>query len=195
MIVGYSWGALLAMLYLIEQQHREWPSIDRVALLSPAPITRLWRDEFEDNLATRQRSDVVQAMRAELAASGVRETDPDAFRQRSFELSVAGYFADPRRAQSLTPFRVMSRAQQSVWASLGDFDLRDALQATAHDTTRAVRLPVLVVHGRQDPIPLASAIATADSLEGTLVLIDDCGHVPYVEQPQAMFAAMLPFLL
>ena len=183
------------MLYLIErQQHRTWPTVDRVALLSPAPITRTWRDEFEANLATRQRSEKVQTMRAELSASGARETNPDAFRQRSFELGVAGYFADPSRAQSLTPFRVMSRAQQSVWASLGDFDLRDALRATAHDTTRAVRLPVLVVHGRQDPIPLASAIATAELLEGTLVLIEDCGHVPYVEQPQAMFAAMLPFL-
>ena len=34
-------------------------------------------------------------MREELAASGLREQDPDAYRQRTFELSVAGYFADP----------------------------------------------------------------------------------------------------
>ncbi len=194
-VVGYSWGALLAMLYHIEQQQQPaWPSLGRLAVLSPAPVTRVWRDEFENALAARQRGEGVQALRDELHASGLRETDIDAFRQRSFEISVAGYFADPRRAKSLTPFRVMSRAQQSVWASLGDFDLRDALKSATMDGSRAVQLPVLVVHGRQDPIPLASASAVAEALDAKLVLLDDCGHVPYVEQPQMMFAAMLPFL-
>ena len=186
-VVGYSWGALLAMLYAVTQRGEpSWPSIGRLALISPAPISRLWRTAFEAELAARQRGPVVQALRAELAASGLRESDPGAYRQRSFELSVAGYFADPHRAESLTAFRVTGRVQQSVWDSLGDFDLRDAL--------RAVHLPVLVVHGRDDPIPLASAESVSSCLEGTLVVLDDCGHVPYVEQPQALFAALQPFL-
>lgn len=186
-VVGYSWGALLAMLYAITQRSEPaWPSISRLALISPAPISRQWRTAFEEELTARQRGPVVQALRAELAASGLRESDPGAYRQRSFELSVAGYFADPHRAQSLTAFRVTGRVQQSVWESLGDFDLRDAL--------RAVHLPVLVVHGRDDPIPLASAESVSACLEGTLVVLDDCGHVPYVEQPQALFAALQPFL-
>lgn len=186
-VVGYSWGALLAMLYAVTQRREpSWPSIGRLALISPAPISRRWRTVFEAELAERQRGPVVQALRAELAASGLRESDPGAYRQRSFELSVAGYFADPHRAESLTAFRVTGRVQQSVWDSLGDFDLRDAL--------RAVHLPVLVVHGRDDPIPLASAESVSACLEGTLVVLDDCGHVPYVEQPQALFAALQPFL-
>lgn len=185
-IVGYSWGALLAMLYAVEQSSRDWPAIGRLALISPAPITRAWRDAFEAELAARQRGPVIQTLRSELAASGLRERDAAAYRQRSFELSVAGYFADPRRAEALTPFRVTGKVQQSVWDSLGDFDLRARL--------RAVRLPVLVVHGRNDPIPLASADAVADALAGTLVVLDDCGHVPYVEQPAALFNAMQRFL-
>lgn len=125
-------------------------------------------------------------MREALAASGLRETDAVAYRQRGFELSVAGYFADPARATALTPFRVTGRVQQSVWASLEDFDLRDAL--------RAVHCPTLVIHGRQDPIPLESAEAVATALSAQLVVLDDCGHVPYVEQPEALFAAIRTFL-
>ncbi len=190
-LVGYSWGALLAMLYCIEasQSDGAMPMPERLILISPAPITRAWRNDFETELAARLRGPEIQALRAELAASGLRESDPVAYRQRSFELSVAGYFADPSRAEALTPFRVTGRVQQSIWDSLGDFDLRPALSAL----TRAVRLPVLVVHGVADPIPLASAQAVAEALQARFVELPSCGHVPYVEQPQALFEAMARF--
>jgi proline iminopeptidase len=189
-IVGYSWGALLAMLYAVEGANtvHDVPFVPpaRLVLISPAPITRAWRDEFEEALAERGRSEAIQTMRAELTSSGLREHDPAAYRQRSFELSVAGYFADPSKSVALTPFRVTGKVQQSVWASLGEFDLREGL--------RGVHCPSLVVHGRQDPIPLASATAAAEALGAELVVLDDCGHVPYVEQPDALFAAIRRFL-
>ena len=127
-------------------------------------------------------------MRDELAASGLRERDPAAYRHRSFELSVAGYFADPRAARDLTPFRVTGRVQQSVWDSLGDYDL------VADPELRAITTPTLIVHGRQDPIPLESSEQCASALRATLVVLDQCGHVPYVEQPHALFAAIEEFL-
>ena len=73
-----------------------------------------------------------------------------------------------------------------MWGSLGDFDLRSTLPE--------VTAPGLVVHGRQDPIPLASSEAVADALDARLVVLEDCGHVPYVEQPQSLFDAIREFL-
>lgn len=186
-LVGYSWGALLAMLYAVEAAAgRAGPVPARMVLLDPAPATRAFRDQFEAEFARRQASPDISALREELAASGLRESDPAAYRQRTFELSVAGYFADPARARDLTPFRVTGRVQQSVWESLGEFDLVTPL--------RDLRVPSLVVHGRQDPIPLASAAAVADALSAEVLWLDDCGHVPYVEQPERMFAAVRTFL-
>jgi proline iminopeptidase len=188
-LVGYSWGAMLALLYAIETSRStvDAPQPRALALIDPAPLTRAHRATFEAAFAERSAGDVVRRMRDELAASGLRERDPDAYRQRAFELSVAGYFADPTRARDLTPFRVVGRIQQQVWDSLGDFDLvRDAAE---------VRVPdALVVHGRQDPIPLASSEAGARALGGRFVVLDECGHVPYVEQPAALFAALDEFL-
>lgn len=186
-LVGYSWGAMLAMLYaLAAATGRVSPRVDRLVLISPAPINRAWRAEFDAEFTRRQTGETVAAMRAELQASGLRERDPDAFKQRSFELSVAGYFADPSRVHDLTPFRVTGRVQQSVWESLGEFDLQAGL--------RQLQVPALVVHGRQDPIPLASAQACAAALGAEGVWLDDCGHVPYVEQPAQLFAAVEDFL-
>ena len=186
-IVGYSWGGLLAMLYAVEAAaERVQPPPARLALIDPAPITRSARLAFEQELARRQAGPEVAALRAELQASGLRERDPDAYRQRAFEISVAGYFADPARAADLTPFRVTGRVQQSIWQSLGDYDLRASLAS--------VRLPTLVVHGRQDPIPLASSEEAARALGTTCVVIEGSGHVPYVEQPGQLFPLLRAFL-
>jgi proline iminopeptidase len=190
-IVGYSWGGLLAMLVAIEaadgsSAHLAFPPIKSLILIDPAPVNREQRGEFEREFTARQQGPVIQRMRAELAESGLRESDPAAYKQRSFELSVAGYFADPTRARDLTPFRVVGRVQQSVWASLGDFDLRPALAK--------LDLPALVIHGRQDPIPLASSESVAQALGARLVVLENCGHVPYVEQPQSLFDAVRRFL-
>jgi proline iminopeptidase len=51
-----------------------------------------------------------------------------------------------------------------------------------------------VIHGRQDPIPLASSEAAANALRARFVVIDGAGHVPYVEQPAALFSAIRSFL-
>jgi proline iminopeptidase len=186
-IVGYSWGALLAMLYAIEAAAgRVAPRPARLALIDPAPVTREHRDAFEAEFARRQAGPGIAALRAELLASGLRERDPGAFRQRTFELSVAGYFADPRRARDLTPFRVTGRVQQSIWRSLGDYDLRAGLAT--------LRVPSFVAHGRQDPIPLASSEEVARALGTECLVLDDCGHVPYVEQPDLLLPPLLRFL-
>lgn len=188
-IVGYSWGALLAMLYASEAARGDGlPRHGAMVLIDPAPVTRQYRNEFEREFARRNNSAGVATLREELAASGLRERDPEAYRQRNFELSVAGYFADPRSARDLTPFRVTARVQQSVWESLGDFDL------LADGRLATVRTPTLILHGRQDPIPLASSQAAARAMKAELVIIEDCGHVPYVEQPGALFPPIDAFL-
>lgn len=187
-IVGYSWGAMLGLLYAIEQRgnpHLRAP--DRMALISPAPLTREYRRQFEAEFTRRQQSPEIQRMREELAASGLRERDMEAYRQRAFELGVAGYFSDPRKAKDLTPFRVVGRVQQSVWESLGDFNLISDL--------KGIKISTIIITGRDDPIPFASSSEGASALGTNLVVLDECGHVPYVEQPEKLFTALDPYLM
>jgi proline iminopeptidase len=173
-LVGYSWGALLALLYTLEHPDR----VARLALVSPAPATASERLVFQQRFAEMGRRPSVEALRARL--------DP-ANRQHRFALAVAGYFADPARALELTPFIVRQSAEQAVWRSLGnDYDLRPRLGE--------IDVPAFVAHGDEDPIPITTARATAEALRARFVPLAHCGHASYVEAPEQLFPSLRAFL-
>jgi proline iminopeptidase len=181
-LLGYSWGGLLALLYAIE--HRD--SVERLALVAPAPASARERAEFERRFAERTNSPELQAAREALRRSGLKHRDPEQYRRRLFELSVAAYFADPARAGELTPFRVTERTQRAVWESLGDYDVSGALARLAVDA--------LVLHGRHDPLPLHSSERIARILGARLLVFERSGHAPHVEEHHRFVAALDAFL-
>ncbi len=181
-LLGYSWGGLLAQLFATEHPER----VGRLALVSAAPVHAGARREFQQRLSERMAAPEIVRARDELRQSGLRESDPEAYRKRAFELSVAGYFAHPARARGLTPFRVTGRTQQAVWSSVSDYDIRDKLASLS--------VPALVLHGQHDAISVSSAEETASLLGAELVVFEHSGHVPYVEEPHKFVAALDAFL-
>lgn len=183
-LCGYSWGGLLALLYLLEHPGR----VERLALVSPAAIAIEYRRQFEAEFARRMAVPEIQRERDALRASGLRARDPAAYQRRAFELSVAGYFRDYRDARNLTSFRVNARTQQAVWDSLGDYDLRPRLRQLPLPAPRS-----LVLHGTYDPIPLTGARELAELLGAGLTELP-VGHCPHVEATDELVRVLDDFL-
>ncbi len=184
-LLGYSWGGLLALLYASEHPARA----GALALLAPAAGWGDYQRRFKEELARRSGAEPVRRMRAELDASGLKERDPAAYRQRRFDLSVAGYFRDPRDALDSTPFVVQAQAREATWASLRGHgpELRRRLAT--------LTAPTLILHGRHDPIPLAWAEELAELMPASrLVVLEQSAHVPHVEEPERTFAEIRRFL-
>lgn len=179
---GYSWGGLLALLYAIQHPER----IERLLLIAPAPAHASGRAEFQRRMSEAASRPAVQALRAELIER-MPTVDAETARRWRFALAITGYFVEPRRALELTPFRVLQRIEEAIWRSLADYDLRPQLE-------RLVGLPILIVHGEQDVIPIATAEETARLVGAELVRLPACGHVPYIEAPGPLFAAIERFL-
>ena len=186
-LCGYSWGGLLAILYLLEHPD----NVERLALVSPAGIAAEYRQQFEEEFARRMSSPEIVHEREALRASGLRERDPAAYQRRAFELSVAGYFRDFRDAKNLTPFRVTARTQQAVWDSLGEYDLRPRIKELASGILPAS----CIIHGTADPIPIASSRELAGLMGGGADLVElPVGHCPHVEATDEFVRALDGFL-
>ncbi|HYL22380.1 MAG TPA: alpha/beta fold hydrolase [Gemmatimonadales bacterium] len=185
-LLGYSWGGLLAVLYALEHPDR----IARLALVSAAPVTAAWRDEFERRFAARMAQPWIARSRAELTALGLAQSDPERYRRIAFALSVAGYFRDPSHAREMTPFRVTERTRRAVWDSLGEYDLRERIRQTFPDGAAPRSL---LLHGIYDPMPIEAARETA-ALLSTGVLELATGHAPHVEATEDFVRALDTFL-
>jgi pimeloyl-ACP methyl ester carboxylesterase len=185
-LCGYSWGGLLAVLYLLEHPAR----VERLALVSPASPTAEYRRQFEEEFARRMQAPEIKRERDALRASGLRERDPQAYQRRAFELSVAGYFRDFHDAKNLTPFRVVARTQDEVWKSLDNYDLRPRLRELASHMPRP---PSLIMHGTFDPLPIVGSRELAAILHAPLRELA-VGHCPHVEATEDFVRALDDFL-
>jgi proline iminopeptidase len=100
------------------------------------------------------------------------------------------YFADRARAKPLVEALDLDSFNDAVFWSvtpqmMAGLDLREAM--------KKVKAPVLVIHGKQDP--LESAQEVHEAFPGSrLVMIDRAGHFPWIEQPAAFYAALTAFL-
>ena len=71
--------------------------------------------------------------------------------------------------------------------SADDYDLLPGL--------RRLRIPTLLIHGEHDLIPLDIARRIATAIPGSrLVVLADCGHFGYMEQPDRVHAVIAEFL-
>jgi proline iminopeptidase len=184
-LLGYSWGGLLALLYASQYPDR----VRALPLVAPATGWGDYHRRFQEEFNRRSGAAEVKRMRAELDASGLEQQDSTTYWQRRFILSVAGYFRDPRNARDVTPFVVQEQARQATWASLKGFgpELRRSLET--------LQVPTLILHGRYDPIPMDWVEELAAVMpEARLVVLEESGHLPYVEQAERTFAELRGFL-
>lgn len=182
-VLGFSWGALLAVLHAIG--HRE--HLARLVLVSPAPMHAA---------ASRSILRALEAARARPAARDVEShaghqaiaASTEALRaQARFVARIACCLAHPEQAWDLSPVDAREDVVRAVWESLGDYDLRPRL-----GNLRG--LPTLVVAGAEDPVVSATVTDTAERLGARLALVDRCGHAPFFEAPNIFTEIVASFL-
>lgn len=175
-LLGFSWGALLALLYALDHPAR----VARLVLVAPVPPHAGASVDVQRNLARAAARPEVEALRARLAAAG----DTAATR---FALRIAPCFADPALALALTPVDTREDVADAVSRSLGRFDVRPRLPALRG-------LPAQIVYGVHDPIATAHVRETATLLGAAVAALEHAGHAPFVEAPEAFLAAVTGFL-
>lgn len=84
---------------------------------------------------------------------------------------------------------LMGEMARSVGA-IGQFNQQTAMLARpdSHDDLRGLRVPTLLICGKQDPVtPVSDHEAMAACVPGSrFVVIENCGHLSTIEQPEAV---------
>lgn len=103
----------------------------------------------------------------------------------------------PDHARDPVLVKLMADMARSVGAR-GQFNQQTAMLARpdSHADLARMRAPTLVMCGRQDPVtPLADHEAMAACMPGAqLTVIEDCGHLSTIEQPETVTAELTRWL-
>ncbi len=167
-VMGHSGGGAVALTYALEFPER----VSHLILLSSAA---LWSDPSPlrtDTGFPNTEEEMRERMREEVARA-VRH--PEIFGRAMDELLPRMRFS-PQRLRWV------------VTVGAKTYDIRDRLSE--------IRVPTLIVHGRQDTrVPLERAEELHRGIRGSqFVVLDDCGHWPHVEKRAEFVAAVKEFL-
>ena len=190
-LVGHSWGVVPAILYAMQHPER----VARILLVGTIPAKRSGLlDAFKVMAAGRDSATTLRM--AEL--SRIRATKPDDLQacREYFQLWFTPFFgvrdAAARMkgdvcAGSPESLRNKQNVDRFTFASLGDWNWTTSLGDVA--------VPTLIIQGELDPLPIEDARKWAAAMPNARLLeLKGIGHFPYVEAPDAFFAAVDRFL-
>jgi proline iminopeptidase len=196
-LLGHSWGAVLALEYAIRYPH----NVSGLILMNPAPVSvadlAVMRSSYSAKLGSE-----LERQREIVAGDAYRQGDPAAVAARyrihfkpavkdpeQYEKLMArmeGIFHSQGTEGILKARRVEDRLMLDTWQK-AEYDLLPILSR--------LRISTLVIAGDQDFIPVEVAQHIAESMASAkLVTIRDCGHFSYLECPGEVRAAIRQFL-
>jgi len=186
-LMGHSWGGLLAIHYAL----RYGEHLQSLLLLnSISASSELWQEE-EKRLAQRVTEEDQRESQALRESEAFATQRPEAIEQLLL-LSFKAQFHDPARITDLriyVPEDYPDRSRQfgNMMVDLASFDL--------HDRLAQISIPTLILYGSAEPGAQLGGTALHEHLpNSTFVIIEDAGHFPFIEQPQAFLRAVRDFL-
>ena len=186
-LLGHSWGAELALRYSLAHPGR----VTGLVYVSGVGVDpeETWHDDYERNFQARLGDDLDRwrALRGRRSRSEAEERELDV-------LWLSADFSDRSRAREhaervLTPYLGMN------WECSRALNADRRRSGGLLGACASLAVPVLLVDGAHDIRPRWAV----DSLQRALpaarrVVLEDAGHLPWVEEPAAFRAAVARFL-
>ena len=182
-IFGHSWGGGVALLAAAQ----DLDGVGRVVTASAVGPTSEWMPELRRAALARLAGEAREAV--ERLTDEMLGSDDPALQEAWSRAIYPSWFAEPSLARHFAPPSVRSITGAAVAARLRreGYDWREPL--------RALRRPVLVIHGADDALPVAAAHALRATLpDAHVVVLPRAGHMPFWESPASFFRSIETFL-
>lgn len=188
-ILGHSWGGFLALNYAIAHPER----VEKLILSNSMPASSedyaLFAEEWKKRMAPYQTELEAIQQKAEFA-----EGDPSLV-AAMYRLIFRTYCHNPDHATylnlTLTPTAFHSGSNVYAHFNAALFEKSFNL----HPSLKTLQIPTLILHGDGDPVPPLTAQNLHNSLENSqFVLMKNCGHFPFVEDPDTYLKLIMHFV-
>jgi proline iminopeptidase len=185
-VVGNSWGMILGLSYA--GTHSD--AVRAVITIGSGPITYQYLGVFSDNQYVRLGPSELE-LRDFWKEPSREAVDPERASFERLRAATIAYFYDRKQAlqmaAELNPKDYNFRVPPAFLNAEGKYDIRPKL--------KTITAPVLLLQGRQDLAGEAN-VCEAHALirNSTLVFIDKCGHMPWLEKPEQIWKIVDGFL-
>jgi proline iminopeptidase len=186
-LVGHSWGGMLAMAYAAS--HPEL--VGGLILIGAGGPTREYVQWFGDNIEVRLHSED-REMAAYWDNAAKHGVDPNKAALESLKAILPAFFFDRAKALAFAA----AHKEGSLHADTNSLMMADVQKHyDLRDGLARVSCPALIVQGHQDPIGDKTAEDIHILLRGSVIrYINRCGHFPWIEQPEQFKRAVEEFL-
>ncbi|KAL2800852.1 Alpha/Beta hydrolase protein [Aspergillus keveii] len=190
-LLGHSNGGAIVLAYA-----EDFPERVEKLILVNTELQGFTSDNFQTFAAARKDHPVYGPALATIA--GLMQSPPatdEEFQERLTQ-ALPYYMHDTEKTHFLE--EAMAGGTLSVWNFLNQSRCDAQEKFSAVDGLGKVRARALVVNGRSDGIcSEAAARRIAEDLgdKAELVLVEEAGHIPWLEQPDVFFPAVERFLL
>lgn len=187
-VLAHSFGALIGLEYAARYSE----NLRALILMNPTEPGRRYREQLEARQrAARTAEDSTEL--AELTATeGFEARDPATLSQ-VYRVLYRQTLRDRSRISELdldlaeTTAKNGQEVGRLLGLSLGEVDWWDRLDE--------IEVPVLVLHGRFDPLPVEVSRDLADGLPQGRLAVLNSGHFPYLEDPDGLLSAISGFFV
>ena len=190
-ILGWSGPAMEMAVYAMRHPER----VSRLVQVAPVPPRNTpFNEQAYKERERRLVSEALDHLEAR-RQMGEFEDDPAAFCRALNRLTLPANFFDAVDARSVPDVCVyenewpenLAPLFRALLISFGDYDFREPLAE--------LEIPRLVIHGEADAFPLKGSEAwVRGHPEARLLVLSEAAHFPFVERPDAFFAAVDTFL-
>lgn len=189
-LMGHSWGGLLAMQYAVDHQE----NLIGLILLNTAPADYKGQKGFIDEFEMRTKN-IQNDIKSFFSYEDFKELNSAQISDLYRKL-FSVYFYNPEKVKNLSlnfnvasaqsGFKVMEEMSKTYWLQ-PNVNLFPSLKRLA--------IPTFILHGKQDIVPVWTVQEIKDAIpQSEIVVLDHCDHFPYIEQPSHFFYELNKFL-
>ena len=190
-ILGHSWGGMLALEYTCNFGHK---GLEKLILFSTLPSTKIWNDEHMKML---------DEFEPEERLALINENDGKNYDKEAYKKAIKKFYKNHvgKRSKDIYPFnskrfpKTNKEIYENMWGVSELFGTGSLLNWNVEDKLHTIDVPTLILSGALDEsTPRINELMNKEIKNSKWVLLKKSHHIGYAEEPDLVIETIRNFI-